>query len=61
MKTYAVEVRRTSFITIWVDAETEEKAEALAFEKIAAEQYHDHASWDIESIEEVATQGEIKC
>jgi ribosomal protein L20A (L18A) len=57
-KSYEVEVRRTSFITIWVEAENEEQAETLAFEKIATEQYHDRASWDIESIEEVVTKGE---
>lgn len=57
-KSYEVEVRRTSFITIWVEAENEDEAETLAFEEVANEQYHDHASWDIESIEEVTKQGE---
>lgn len=58
MKSYEVEVRCTSFITVWVEAENEDEAETLAFKQIATERYHDHASWDIESIEEVTKQGE---
>ena len=62
MKSYEVELRRTSFITVWVDAATEEEAEALAFEQIRRDYYDTkYASWDVESIEEVeSTQGESK-
>lgn len=52
-KHFEVEVRRTSFVTIWVDADTVEEAEALAYQDIAVNYYNDGASWDIESIEEV--------
>lgn len=34
MKSYAVELKRTSYITVYVDAETKEQAEDLAFEEI---------------------------
>ena len=34
MKSYAVERKRTSYITVYVDAETKEQAEDLAFEEI---------------------------
>jgi len=57
MKTYEVELRRTSFIVVTVEAETVEEAEALAFET-GCDRDTLYASWDIESIEEVTTQGE---
>jgi hypothetical protein len=55
-KTYEVELRRTSFITVTVEAENEDDAEALAWqESVSFHNSHD-ASWDIESIEEVETK-----
>jgi hypothetical protein len=59
-KTYEVELRRTTFITVWVDAETEDMAEALAWEKLKAQEFMEDSSWDIESIE-VINEGESKC
>jgi hypothetical protein len=59
-KTYEVELRRTTFITVWVDAETEDVAEALAWEKLKAQEFMEDSSWDIESIE-VINEGESKC
>lgn len=57
-KSYEVELRRTSFIVVTVEAENEEQAEELAWQEYLDDSKHD-ASWDIESIEEVATkQGE---
>jgi len=57
-KTYEVELRRTSFITVTVEAENEEQAEELAWqESLVMDSKHD-ASWDIESIEEVTNRGE---
>jgi len=58
-KTYEVELRRTTFITVWVDAETEDVAEALAWEKMKAQEFMEDSSWDIESIE-VINEGESK-
>lgn len=57
MKTYEVELRRTSFITVTVEAETVEEAEAKAYDEgtIKVDTY---ASWEVESIEEI--EGESK-
>jgi len=54
-KTYEVELRHTTFITVRVDAETEDVAEALAWEKLKAQGFMKDSSWDIEFIEEVET------
>jgi hypothetical protein len=34
MKTYAVELKRTSYITVYVDAEDKEQAESMAWEEL---------------------------
>ena len=52
MKTYEVELRRTSFIVVTVEAETLEEAEALAFQEAAVKGDSASANWDVESIEE---------
>lgn len=52
MKTYEVELRRTSYITVTVEAETIEEAEAKAYDE-GTVKLDNYASWDIESIEEV--------
>lgn len=52
MKTFEVELRRTSYIVVTVEAETVEEAEALAFEQAGAD-IGSYASWDVESIEEI--------
>jgi hypothetical protein len=54
MKTFEVEYRRTSYITITVEADSKEEAD----EKAWAEIEHDRADindacWELESIEEV--------
>lgn len=54
MKSFEVEVRRTSFITLWVNADTKEQAETLAWAQIDDDNYTDHATWDIEYVEEVS-------
>ena len=52
MKKFEVELRRTSFITVTVEAETAEEAEALAYDE-GCVKLDTYASWEIESIEEV--------
>lgn len=52
-KTYEVELRRTSFITMTVEAENEDGAEALAWGEVERRPDADDASWEIESIEEM--------
>lgn len=49
MKTYEVEFRRTSFITVSVRAKDAEDAEELAWHEV---EDNDDANWDIESVEE---------
>lgn len=56
MKTFEVELRRTSFVVITVEAASEEDAENKAWKELDANYDHGDilaASWDVESIEEV--------
>lgn len=55
MKTFEVELRRTSYIVLTIDAENEDDAEAKAWEKIKYDPVNDddEASWEVESIERV--------
>ncbi len=58
-KTYEVELRRTSYIVLTIEAENEDAAKALAWEEIERGDYrHEDAAWDIEFVEEVPNQGE---
>lgn len=54
MKTYEVELRRTSYITMTVEAENADEAEAKAWQEIenGRNDIYD-AQWDVESIEEL--------
>jgi hypothetical protein len=53
MKTYEVELKRTSYITITVEAENQEAAENLAWLELGAREHRDgYADWELESIEE---------
>ena len=52
MKTFEVELQRTSYITVTVEAEKEDDAEAKAYEQIETRYFSD-ASWTTESVEEV--------
>ena len=56
MKKFEVELRRTSYIVITVEAESRDEAEDKAWEEL--DNNYDHgdfeaASWDVESIEEI--------
>lgn len=54
MKTYEVELRRTSYIVLTVEAENPEQAEDKAWDELSTQVNFadDDASWDVESIEE---------
>jgi hypothetical protein len=54
MKTFEVELRRTSYMVVTVQAETVEEAEDLAWDCVSKRVNFadDDASWDVESIEE---------
>jgi hypothetical protein len=56
MKYFAVEIKRTSYFTIHIEAENKDQAEALAWEEVnSGESYgiSGDANWECESIEEV--------
>lgn len=57
MKTYEVEMKRESYITIWVEALNEAHAEEVAWKEIEDRYDYKDASWLVESIEET-NQGE---
>lgn len=62
MKTYEVELRRTSYIIVTVEADDEKQAEDKAWAEMELGRPDSwDAHWDIESIEEVKSdQGESK-
>jgi hypothetical protein len=52
MKHFAVELKRTSYVNLTIEADNEEQAEALAWKRVQQDYYRDDGNWDIESIEE---------
>ena len=54
MKTYEVELQRTSYVTVIVEAESEDEAEDKAWEHLQTNMVNiNDAQWDVQSIEEV--------
>ncbi len=54
MKTFEVELRRTSYITVTVEADNKDQAEEKAWQEIENGRTDIcDAQWDVESIEEV--------
>lgn len=54
MKKYEVEVRRTSYIIVNVEAHNKEQAEEKAWQLIEADSVNiNDAQWELESIEEI--------
>jgi len=53
MKTYEVELRRTSYITFTVEAEDNDDALDKAWAECGDRPDSDDAVWDVESIEEM--------
>ena len=60
MKTYEVELKRESYITVTVEAVDEDEAKVLAWQESMTFHGSHDASWDIESIEEVAPREATK-
>ncbi len=52
MKVFQIEFKRTSYINLEIEAESQEEAEALAWEDIKQDYYKEDGDWEIESIEE---------
>ena len=51
MKQFVVELKRTSYVNLTIEAENEDEAEALAWKQVDQNYYRDDGAWDIESIE----------
>jgi hypothetical protein len=62
MKTYQIELKRTSYVTLSIEADTQDEAEELAWLELASDGSYGYrdADWDIESIEE-EPQKEMGC
>ena len=58
MKTYQIELKRTSYVNLTVEAESVEEAEELAWDELESDGSYglNYADWEIESIE--LNQGE---
>jgi len=58
MKTYQIELKRTSYVNLTVEAESVEEAEQLAWDELESDGSYglNYADWEIESIE--LNQGE---
>ena len=55
MKQFAVELKRTSYVTVYVDAETKDQAETLAWDELNGNESYgvsDDASWECSDIYE---------
>lgn len=52
MNFYTVELKRVSYVTIQIEAVTQDDAEAIAWKQIDQDYYRDDGAWDIESIEQ---------
>ncbi len=53
MKTYEIELKRVSYVTFTIEAETQDEAESLAWRELASDGSYGESdsNWDIESIE----------
>jgi hypothetical protein len=53
MKTYQIELKRTSYVNITVEADSVEEAEQLAWDELQSDGSYGltYADWEIESIE----------
>lgn len=52
MKIYQFEMKRTSYVNMTIEADNEEEATALAWERVQQDYYRDDGNWEVESIEE---------
>ncbi len=52
MKTYQVELKRISYVTMTIEADNEDQAEVLAWDELASDgSWGSDAEWFVESIE----------
>ena len=57
MRVYEVELKRTSYLIVTVEAESQDEAEEKAVNDASAA-YPGSANWETESIEDITGQGE---
>ena len=55
MKSYQVELKRVSYVNMYVEAQSQDEAEQLAWDELNSDKSwgEGNASWELESIEEV--------
>lgn len=59
---YEVEYKKTSYVVLTVEAETQEDADAEAWKLVEQDYNINNACWELESIKEVTTnQGDEQC
>ncbi len=60
MKTYQIELKRTSYVNLTVEADSVEEAEQLAWDELQSDGSYGltYADWEIESIELDDIKGE---
>lgn len=51
MNVYTVEIKRTGYVTLQIEAATPDEAEAKAWHEIQTGDYDQGANWELESIE----------
>lgn len=62
MRLYEVEMCRTSYVTVTVEAESQEEAKDKAWEEVTSDGSWGtnlHAKWGIESVEDVTGETEL--
>lgn len=62
MKTYSIELRKTSFVTLTIEADTKEKAEDLAWEEIQNNfsSESNYEEWEIGFVDQVFSDDESR-
>lgn len=60
MRTYEIELRRTSFVTLTIEAEDQDAAETLAWDQIQRDYYRDDGDWEIGFVDEVNDEPETE-
>jgi hypothetical protein len=60
MKTYSVEFRRTSFVTLTVEAENQKAAEDAAWKELEDEFNCKDAEWELGFVDELSTDDESR-
>ena len=54
MKQFEIEFQRISYVSVWVEAESKEQAETVAWENLNEDHYTKDAAWEINEIHEVS-------